>query len=71
MYTLLRTTPPRVLVTTQAPAIAGALVLAELFYKFHSFTLELLAFLATWFVLDALISGLVNRRPAERMANEG
>ena len=26
--------------------------MAELFYKFHSFTLETIAFLATWFVLD-------------------
>jgi hypothetical protein len=27
-------------------------VVAELFYKFHSFTLECLAFLATWYVFD-------------------
>jgi hypothetical protein len=29
--------------------------IAELFYKFHSFTLETLAFLVTWAVIDALI----------------
>jgi hypothetical protein len=34
------------------PSGAVALVIAELFYKFHSFTLECLAFLGTWYVLD-------------------
>jgi hypothetical protein len=28
--------------------------ISELFYKFHSFTLECVAFLVTWFVLDAI-----------------
>jgi hypothetical protein len=31
-----------------------ALIVSELFYKFHSFTLECLAFLATWLVFDVL-----------------
>lgn len=31
--------------------LATAFVIAELFYKFHSFTLEAAAFLATWYVL--------------------
>jgi hypothetical protein len=35
----------------EAPAAAGALIIVDLFYKFHSFTLECLAFLATWYVL--------------------
>lgn len=34
------------------PAGAAAFVIAELFYKFHSFAAECLAFLVTWFVLD-------------------
>ena len=38
--------------TRELPAAAGALVIAELFYKFHSFMLECLAFLATWYVLS-------------------
>jgi hypothetical protein len=33
---------------------AVALVIAEMFYKFHSFSLECLAFLATWAALSAL-----------------
>jgi len=32
----------------------GSLVLAEFFYKFHSFTLELGGFLLTWYALSWL-----------------
>ena len=58
MYTLLRTLPLRRLLAEQFPALAIAWVIAELFYKFHSFSLECAAFLLTWFVLEALIQGL-------------
>jgi hypothetical protein len=37
------------------PSGIVALAIAELFYKFHSFTLEGVAFLATWYVADALL----------------
>ncbi len=57
MYTLVRTLPLRALLLEQAPALGGAFVVAELFYKFHSFTLECLAFLATWAVFDAALQG--------------
>jgi hypothetical protein len=33
-----------------------AFLIAEFLYKFHSFTLECLAFLATWFVLSFIQS---------------
>ena len=36
--------------------IGGSLVIAELLFKFHSFTLECLAFLGTRFALDAAAS---------------
>ncbi len=58
MYTLLRTLPVRRLLVEQFPALAVAWLMAELFYKFKSFSLECAAFLLTWFVLDALIQGL-------------
>lgn len=58
MYTLLRTLSVRRLLAEQFPALAIAWLMAELFYKFHSFSLECAAFLLTWFVLDALIQGL-------------
>jgi hypothetical protein len=57
MYTLFRSTPLRQLLLEQAPALGGSFIIAELFYKFHSFTLECLAFLATWCVLDAAMQG--------------
>ena len=31
-----------------------ALVIAEMFYRFHSFSLECMAFFATWLLLDVL-----------------
>jgi hypothetical protein len=55
VYTLIRALSLKQGLMQQLPALIGALCLAELFYKFHSFLLECGAFLATWFVLDALI----------------
>ena len=59
MYTLLSILPVKRLAYEQVPALALAWIIAELFYKFHSFTLECAAFLATWFILDAVIQRLV------------
>ena len=59
MYTLFRLLPVKRLAYEQVPALALAWIIAELFFKFHSFTLECGAFLATWFVLDALTQRLV------------
>jgi hypothetical protein len=57
MFTLLRMLSVRRLLVEQLPALAAAWLVAELFYKFHSFSLECAAFLATWFVFDALVQG--------------
>jgi hypothetical protein len=57
MFTLLRMLSVRRLLIEQLPSIAAAWLIAELFYKFHSFSLECAAFLATWFVFDALVQG--------------
>lgn len=62
MYTLVRQTPLRQLLLEQAPIIAISFILAELFYKFHSFTLECLAFLATWYLLDLAKNRLIETR---------
>jgi len=56
MYTLFRSVPLRSLLAMQAPALLASFVIAELFYKFHSFTLECLAFLATWFAIDLVLT---------------
>ncbi|HOY33913.1 MAG TPA: hypothetical protein PLX45_05505 [Piscinibacter sp.] len=55
MFTLLRMLSVRRLLIEQLPSIAAAWLIAELFYKFHSFSLECAAFLATWFMFDALL----------------
>ena len=55
MYTLITSMPIQNLLTEQLPVLAISMVIAETFYKFHSFTLETVAFLATWFVLDAAL----------------
>lgn len=61
MYTLIRLIPVRRLLLEQAPALAVSFAIAEAFYKFHSFTLECLAFLATWYVADGLIQPIARR----------
>ncbi len=38
-----------------------AFVIAETFYKFHSFTLEAAAFLATWYVLRIVARAALGR----------
>src|SRR5215211_7612650 len=61
MFTLFRSVPMRTLLATQAPALLLSFVIAELFYKFHSFTLECLAFLVTWFVISSLARWILTR----------
>lgn len=39
-----------------------ALLIAESQYKFHSFTLECIAFLFTWYVVSWLVNSLVKFR---------
>jgi hypothetical protein len=53
MFQLIRSLTLQQLLVRQVPALLASFAIAELFYKFHSFTLECGAFLLTWFVLDA------------------
>jgi hypothetical protein len=48
-------------VVVHAPAVLAAMVVAELFYKFHSFTLECIAFLATWYLIHLPITAVYRR----------
>jgi hypothetical protein len=61
MFTLFRLIPVREALTAQIPVLVAAFAVAELFYKFGSFMLECLAFLATWFAFD-LVVHLVRRQ---------
>jgi hypothetical protein len=45
----------RRIVLETIPLFGVSILIAESFFKFRSFTLELLAFLATWFILDILL----------------
>ena len=56
MFTLLRSVPLRRLLLQQLPSLTLSLIVADTFYKFHSFLLETGAFLATWLVIDAVAS---------------
>ena len=53
MYALITSIGLRQMLLEQIPTIGVCFIIAELFYKFHSFTLECFAFLATWYILDA------------------
>jgi hypothetical protein len=61
MYTLVQHLRSRQSLLVEVPALALSIVIAEVFYKFRSFTLECLCFLATWFALSALFSLALRR----------
>jgi hypothetical protein len=46
-----------------------ALVVTEMFYKFHSFSLECMAFLATWLLLDVLIEWIMGSVKIKDLSN--
>ena len=58
MYTLFHSIPLRGLIVQQLPVLLISMIIAELFYKFHSFTLETIAFLATWYVIDWAVTAV-------------
>ena len=62
MYQLIHSLTVSDLFKRQLPVFAVAFVIAELFYKFHSFILETGAFLITWYVLDAIVQRVVSRK---------
>ena len=56
MFELVRAGTGGKALARETAAGVAALVLAELFYKFGSFSLECLAFLATWYVFSMVLS---------------
>ena len=56
MYSLYRQLGLRRSLAAEAPSLIVSLLVAELFYKFHSFTLECVAFLATWLAISYVLS---------------
>lgn len=62
MYSYVKTVGVPTFVTREAPSFAVAFLIAEAFYKFHSFSLETAAFLGTWYALSWVQARLVGRR---------
>lgn len=68
MFQLVHSLTASELFKRQLPAFLLAFLIAEFLYKFHSFALECIAFLATWYVLDAILHAVLPRKstPADR-----
>jgi hypothetical protein len=61
MFSLIKNLGVQVALKQEAVPFIVAFLVAEFLYKFKSFTLECLAFLATWFVLSFVQSVIVQR----------
>ena len=61
MFTLIKNSTVPQIITKRLPGLAISLIIAEIFYKFHSFTLECVAFLGTWFLVDLIIEVIANK----------
>jgi hypothetical protein len=62
MYSYVRTVGVPTFLAREAPAFGAAFLIAEVFYKFHSFTLECAAFLATWYAFSWLQARVLGPR---------
>jgi hypothetical protein len=71
VYTLVRHLRSPVATLREVLTLAVSIIIAELFYKFHSFSLECLAFLATWTALGGLneLGGRLLLKEDERNEN--
>ena len=52
MYSLAKELGIRGVLVKEAPFLLISLIVAEMFYKWHSFTKEMIGFLVTWYVLS-------------------
>jgi len=66
MYTLMSNVSVRKGLISEGPTLLLSMLVAEAFYKFHSFSLEFLAMLATWSVLSYLVSSVRGLRAAKQ-----
>ena len=61
MFTLIRSLGFRAALQKEATPLSISLVIAQLFFQFHSFILECVAFLATWFAVSWSVSVVMER----------
>lgn len=66
MYTLIADARLRKGVISEGPPLLLSMLVAEAFYKFHSFGLECVALLVTWFVMSYLFSLVRGLRAAKQ-----
>jgi len=66
MYTLMTNVSLRKGLISEGPCLLLSMLIAEAFYKFHSFSLEFLAMMATWLVLSYLLSSVRGLRTAKQ-----
>jgi hypothetical protein len=69
MIDLLRALRTHVTYRRRLLGFIPALVVTEMFYKFHSFSLECIAFLATWLLFDVLIEWTMGVAKVENSSN--
>ena len=62
MYSYVKNMGVPTFLAREAPAFGASFLIAELFYKFGSFTLETGAFLVTWYGLSWIQSAITGRR---------
>lgn len=62
MFTLIRHLGLQDALRREFIPLTAAFMIAELFYKWHSFTLECLGFLATWYLLSFIQSLIIDSR---------
>lgn len=58
MYSQIQQVGLRAYSLAELPPLAFSVIVAETFYKFHSFTLECVGFLATWYLASLGYNGL-------------
>ena len=63
MYTLLNKLRVNSFLAYETPALLASWIIAEVFYKFGSFTLETGAFLVTWYGMGYISHKVVKVRP--------
>lgn len=52
------------------PGLVISLIIAEIFYKFGSFSLECVAFPGTWFLIDLIIEVIANKFAEQSRKNQ-
>ena len=69
MIDLLRALRTRAAFGRRLLGFVPALVVTEMFYKFHSFSLECMAFLGTWLLFDVLTEWTMGPGKAKDLPN--